>query len=744
MGVTESWSELESQRDRLAASTTADLFARDPDRVAHCTLEAAGVLLDHSRQLVDDDVLQSLHGLGQSVGVPVSIQKLFEGEPVNVTENRAALHAALRQPAGAGIGGAVIERQVLAERARMLHLAEQVRSGRLKSASGLTFKDVVNIGIGGSDLGPLMAVRALKPWGVGAPRIHGVGNIDGAALGDLLTELDPRTTLFVVVSKTFTTEETLSNAEQARQWLHERAGAEAVARQIVGVSANAQAMNEFGISPALRLEFWEWVGGRYSLWSSVGFVLAVAIGAEHFEALLAGAHRMDLHFRDTPLEANLPVRLALLGVWNVNLQKLPALAVLPYDSRLARWPAFLQQLEMESNGKGVTRSGEPVAHETAPVVFGEPGNEAQHSFYQLLHQGTARAALDILVNAAASEATLSHAIAQAEAFLYGLRGADIDPARRQPGDRPVNLVMFRTLDPATLGALIAAYEHKVFVQSVLWDVNAFDQFGVELGKRMAREVKTALRNPQGASETTPSLRGTLANLARLRSKVWAAWWIGAALSALSLAPNSLRADPWLAPGNLALRQDVQLLADHGVIRSPAMTWPMSWPDIARDVLAAPVSVANDPLLEHALERVRRAARDASVTGPGGLEWRAAASADPTPLRTFADVPREEGEVAVAMSVMSERIAGRIEVTAVANPQDGRAIRFDGSYLGFNVGNFMVSAGYMQRWWGPGFEGSLILGTNARPIPSVTIERNYTDPFETRWLKWLGPWRASIA
>ena len=749
MDVAAAWHNLERQRERLAGSRTIELFACEPDRVAQSTVEAAGVLLDHSRQPIDREAWSALWELAATTGVSTAIERLFAGEHLNTTEHRPALHMALRQPAGASIGGAAIERAVLEERSRMLQLAEDVRSGRFCSADGQAFTDVVNIGIGGSDLGPMMAVRALQPYAKNGPRVHAVGNIDGVALADLLSRLDPHTTLFVVVSKTFTTEETLSNATLARAWLQERVGAAAVAAQFVAVSANETAMAEFGIAPALRLHFWDWVGGRYSLWSSAGFVLAIAIGAQNFGALLAGAHDMDRHFREAPLERNLPACLALVGVWNIDVAKLPALAILPYDSRLARFPAFLQQLDMESNGKSVSRSGTPIEHGTAPIVFGEPGNEAQHSFYQQLHQGTPRAALDILVNASASEATLSHALAQAEAFLIGVSGAQVEPARRQAGDRPVNLLMFAELDPATLGALVAAYEHKVFVQSIVWDVNAFDQFGVELGKRMARDIKDFLRDPSRAQGAAPSLQGALAHLAKLRPnklrpKMWAAWLLGAALLASAIAPGSLRAEPWLAPGNVALRQDVQLLADAGVIRSPAMTWPMSWPDIARDVLAAPASLGNDPLLEHALERVRRAARDASLTGSGGLEWRAAASAAPTQLRTFADEPRAEGEVTAAISLLSERLAGRVEVTAVANPADGRAIRFDGSYLGFNVGNFMISAGYMPRWWGPGWEGSLILGTNARPMPSFTVERNYTDAPEFSWLKWVGPWRASIA
>lgn len=735
------WAEIERERDRLALCATSELFARDSERVAHCTLHAAGLWLDYSRQHIDAEGLDALRRCAQTAGLTQAVRAMFAGEPVNVTEQRPALHVALRQPRRAAIGGAAIESAVLAERSRMLGLAEDLRNGRLVSATGRAYTDVVNIGIGGSDLGPAMALRALRPYAVGGPRVHCVGNIDGVALHDLLAELDPQSTLFVVTSKSFKTEETLSNAARARQWIETHLGAAAVARQFVGVSVDASAMTAFGIAADLQLHLWDWVGGRYSLWSSVGFPLAVAIGRVHFEALLAGAHRMDLHFRDAALPDNIPVQLGLLGFWNINFEQRSALAVLPYDSRLARFPAFLQQLDMESNGKSVSRHGLPIDYDTAPVVFGEPGNEAQHSFFQALHQGTVKASLDIIVDASASDATVSHALAQAEAFLYGVTGASVPPEKRQPGGRPVNVLMYAKLEPSTLGALVAAYEHKVFVQSLLWDINAFDQFGVELGKRMAKDVQHALQAPEQARELSASLRGSLANLARVRAGLGLSLiaWL-----AFTGAPRLAQADPWLAPGDPALRQDIQLLADAGIIRAPVMTWPMSWPDIARDVLAAPSSAAVDPVLENALARVQRAARDAAITGPGGLELRAAAAASPTPLRTFADSPREEGEVGAALSFMSERFAGRVQVTAVANPQDDRAVRFDGSYLGVNVGNFMVSAGYMQRWWGPGSEGSLILGTNARPIPSFTVERNYTDAFESPWLRWIGPWRASLA
>jgi glucose-6-phosphate isomerase len=331
---------------------------------------------------------------------------------------------------------------------------------------------------------------------------------------DLLAAADPRHTLFVICSKTFTTQETLANARVAREWIAGALGEAAVPAHFAAVSVNAAAMDAFGLAPDRRFRLWDWVGGRYSMWSSIGLSLAIAIGARNFEALLAGAHAMDRHFREAPWAQNLPVLMGLIGVWNIDLARLPTLAVLPYDSRLARFPAFLQQLDMESNGKRVTRDGESVRHGTAPVVWGEPGNEAQHSFFQMLHQGSPRAAIDLILTLRSScgredlhELALANALAQAEAFLHGRSGEGVTAHQLHEGGRPVSMLLLQRLDPASLGALVALYEHKVFVQSVLWGINAFDQFGVELGKKIATEVLAQLRDPAGAASL--SLRGLL-------------------------------------------------------------------------------------------------------------------------------------------------------------------------------------------------------------------------------------------
>jgi glucose-6-phosphate isomerase len=409
----------------------------------------------------------------------------------------------------------------------MLAFAEGIRGGAVRGSSGQAFRLVVNIGIGGSDLGPAMSVQALHAYTRGAPRCEFVSNIDGCHLAEVLDAADPATTLFIVSSKTFTTLETQTNAHSARAWLVERLGKDAVPQHFAAVSVNKQAMDEFGVHPEYRFQMWDWVGGRYSLWSSIGVALAIAIGADNFLAFLAGGHEMDEHFRTTPWAENLPALMGLIAVWNINFMKLPTLAVLPYDDSLRRFPAYLQQLEMESNGKSVLLDGRPAECATAAVIWGEPGNNAQHSFFQLLHQGTMRAALDFLLparsscgNQAQQDLAIASCLAQAEAFMNGQSAetvrAELEragqpaaqlqtlvPQKVDPGSRPSTLVVFQQLDPATLGSLIALYEHCVLTQSVVWGINAFDQWGVELGKKLTAQLAPAVQDP-GAGHAAPA------------------------------------------------------------------------------------------------------------------------------------------------------------------------------------------------------------------------------------------------
>jgi glucose-6-phosphate isomerase len=516
------WKELETHASRLSSVHTRELVGGDSKRFEHFSAEGAGVLLDYSRQRVDEPVMASLGALADAVALKDRIQAMWRGDPINATEGRAVLHVALRQPRGAGIGGAEIEKLVLEERERMLAFAESVRSGGVVGSSKKRFTLVVNIGIGGSDLGPAMAVEALKRYSGGGPRCAFVSNVDGSRLADVLETADPHTTLFIIASKTFTTLETLTNANTARAWLKGKLGEQAVREHFAAVSVNHKAMDAFGVHPDYRFQMWDWVGGRYSMWSSIGVSLAIAIGREHFLAFLRGGHEMDEHFHCAPWRHNLPALMGLLGVWNINFRQLPTLAVLPYDDRLARFPAYLQQLEMESNGKSVSMAGLPVACGTAAVIWGEPGNNAQHSFFQLLHQGTPRAALDFLVPAKSSAGNqeqqnlaIANCVAQAEAFMAGNPApavrAELEKQKLSPdrvdyltphkvhaGDRPSTIIAFAQLDPVTLGRLVALYEHKVFVQSVVWGVNAFDQWGVELGKKLAEQMAPAVRDPAGS------------------------------------------------------------------------------------------------------------------------------------------------------------------------------------------------------------------------------------------------------
>ena len=502
--------ELAATRENFDLSIA---FSADPEREHRYTRRAAGVLLDVSRQCIDEAVMTALTQMLDTVDLRGAIEAMWRGDLINNTEQRAAWHVQLRRPAGyAGesfSSSAMPEsvmHEVLAERRRMLVFADQIRASA-------AYDTIINIGIGGSDLGPAMAVQALRGVSSG-PRVHFVSNVDGVALHDLLAESDAERTLFVVCSKTFTTQETLANAHAARAWIVQQRGEAAIPAHFAAVSVNATAMDSFGISPERRFAMWDWVGGRYSVWSAVGLSLAIALGSTAFEDFLAGAHAMDEHFRSAPWSDNLPALLALVGVWNINFRKIPTLAVLPYSDRLARFPAFLQQLEMESNGKSVTREGVPLDWETAPVVWGEPGNNAQHSFFQLLHQGTLRAALDVILlrrspigDPAAQALASANGLAQIETFAMGQQGAD--PHRRHPGSRPQSVLVLDELNPATLGALIALYEHKVYVQSVIWGINAFDQFGVELGKRVFERAQSALAGRSSTLISTRILLGSL-------------------------------------------------------------------------------------------------------------------------------------------------------------------------------------------------------------------------------------------
>jgi glucose-6-phosphate isomerase len=535
------WADLGSHASRLGGVATPELFSRDPGRFERFSRQAVGLQMDFSRQRIDEVVLAKLTELVDAVGLRERIDAMWRGDKINRTEDRAVLHVALRQPAGAAVGGAEIEKQVMAERERMLSFAEGVRAGQIKGSAGKPFSLIVNIGIGGSDLGPAMAVQALQQFTSGGPHCEFVSNIDGNHLYDVLATADPATTLFIVASKTFVTLETLTNARTARAWLKSKLGEAAVPAHFAAVSVNHRAMDEFKVHPDYRFQMWDWVGGRYSIWSSIGVSVAIAVGRESFLGFLSGGHEMDEHFRTTPWQSNLPVLSALAGLWNINFLQLPTHAVLPYDDRLRRFPAYLQQLEMESNGKSVTLEGKPVDWQTAPIVWGEPGDNAQHSFFQLLHQGTQRAALDFLVPAKSScgdqnhqDLAIANCLAQAEAFMVGqsldvvraelerqnlppVRIAAVVPHKVHPGSRPSTIWLFEKLDPATLGKLIALYEHKVFTQGVLWGINSFDQWGVELGKKLAEQLIPAVKDPGGAHPAPPAVAKLLAKIDKLRT-----------------------------------------------------------------------------------------------------------------------------------------------------------------------------------------------------------------------------------
>ncbi len=489
------------------------LFADDPKRGERLTVEAAGITLDYSKNRVTDETLRLLVALGEECGLGERIAAMFGGEKINVTEGRAVLHSALRAPASERIvvDGVDVVPEVHAVLERMAAFSNQVRSGQWRGHSGRRIRNVVSIGIGGSDLGPVMAYEALRHYSQRDMSFRFVSNVDGTDVVEATRDLDPEETLFIVCSKTFTTQETLTNAHSARAWTLSKLGDErAVARHFVAVSTNAEGVAAFGIDTANMFGFWDWVGGRYSMDSAIGLSTMLAIGAENFRALLSGFHAMDSHFRSAPLAQNLPVLMGLLSVWNCNFLGAETVAVLPYDQYLKRFPAYLQQLAMESNGKHVTQDGRRVDYQTGPVVWGEPGTNGQHSFYQLIHQGTRLVPCDFIgfcqsLNPLGRhhDLLMANLFAQSEALAFGKTEAEVraenTPERLVPhrvfdGNRPSNTLLAERLTPQTLGLLVAAYEHSVFTQGIVWNIDSFDQWGVELGKVLAQRLTPELES----------------------------------------------------------------------------------------------------------------------------------------------------------------------------------------------------------------------------------------------------------
>lgn len=498
---TSAWQSLHVAADRLSTTTIDELFSNDGGRFSKFAIEADGLLLDMSRQLLDVEALQALLKLAEQTETSASIERMFRGAHINNTEDRPALHIALRRSVDQPlhVGEQDVMPAVGHELEKVRHFADAIESGEFRGYSGKSITDVVNIGIGGSDLGIAMAVEALAEYRLDGLSAHFISNVDGVDLAHVLDIVDPETTLFVICSKSFSTTETLTNAQAVREWLLGHGGETAVSAQCIAVSTNHSAMDEFGIAADKRLAMWDWVGGRFSLWSAVGLTIALSAGWRNFRALLDGAATMDEHFRTAPLAQNLPVLLALAGIWNRNFLGAASHAVLPYDDHLARFPAFLQQLEMESNGKSVRRDGEAVECPTCPVIWGEPGSNAQHSFYQLLHQGTERVSVDFLLPRKSGvgrqdqhDLAIANCMAQAWALASGDPSGKAESThQRYPGSRGSTMILFEKLDAPTLGKLVALYEHKVYVQGIIWDVNSFDQYGVELGKRLASALLDA-------------------------------------------------------------------------------------------------------------------------------------------------------------------------------------------------------------------------------------------------------------
>lgn len=525
-----------------ASGTMREAFAADPKRFETFSASDDDLLLDWSKCAVDQHTMELLEKLAGAADLEARRAAMFSGKKINITEDRAVLHTALRNLSGKGVtvDGQDVKADVLAVLDAMGAFADAIRSGKAAGATGKKITDIVNIGIGGSDLGPAMATLALAPYHDG-PRAHYVSNIDGAHIHDTLKGLSAETTLFIIASKTFTTVETMTNAETARKWVQKALGKEAVGKHFAAVSTALDLVAKFGIEADRVFGFWDWVGGRYSLWGAIGLPVMIAVGPRNFRAFLDGAHEMDEHFRTAPLQKNLPALLGLVGWWHRVICGYPARAVIPYDQRLSRLPAYLQQLDMESNGKGVTLDGTPVTTPTGPLVWGEPGTNGQHAFFQLLHQGTDFIPVEFLAAAVGHEPDLKHqhdlllanCLAQSEALMKGrtleearaqmlakgMKPADVDkiaPHRVFSGNRPSVTILYRKLDPRTFGRLIALYEHRVFVEGILFNINSFDQWGVELGKELATGLLPVVEGKESAAKRDASTAGLVARIQQLR------------------------------------------------------------------------------------------------------------------------------------------------------------------------------------------------------------------------------------
>ena len=534
------WQKLCTHQQTVAKLHMRDLFENDPHRFNKYSLKFSDLLFDYSKNRITDETMPLLFQMAKEANIEQWREKMFAGEKINITENRAVLHTALRNRSNKPVmvGGKDVMPDINNVLAQMREFSEKVRNGAWLGFKGKTITDIVNIGIGGSDLGPVMDCDALKPYASDKMNIHFVSNIDGAHLMRALEKCNPETTLFIVASKTFTTQETMTNALSARTWFLDSAIDNShVAKHFVALSTNAKAVADFGIDPANMFVFWDWVGGRYSLWSAIGLSIALYVGMDHFEALLDGAHEMDNHFRGAPLEQNMPVILALIGIWYNNFFHVDTHAILPYDQGMARFPAYMQQADMESNGKFICRDGSRVQYKTGPVIWGEAGTNGQHAFYQLIHQGTQIVPADFLMPVhshyaigkkgyAHHKILLANFLAQTQSLMMGktidearaeLEKQDLEPEELEKllphkvfeGNRPTTSILFDKLTPKTLGQLIALYEHKIFVQGILWDINSYDQWGVEYGKQIAQQILPQLTSVDKVENYDSSTNGLI-------------------------------------------------------------------------------------------------------------------------------------------------------------------------------------------------------------------------------------------